>query len=479
VKQKRLSTIGILLIFLLTMIIVACGPAVPEGMEEEYEAIMAGEEDEHEEEDSHDADEGSHGEDTLSEEAVSHEDDADAAHGEGTEMTADMSAMPPISDRMPQDIVESDYTETDTGLQYYDLVEGDGASPEDGSIVEMNYAMWIEDAASGELIVIDDSFAFEKPLTFIMGSQQVFPGWEEGALDMKQGGSRMLIIPPELAFGEEGIPNAGIGPDTSVTMEIELLDIQETPTLEVLSDDEFETSDSGLKIAVLAEGTGEEEAEFGDTITVDFTIWVADSERYFTGSSTAGQPFTYPIGSGAVFPGWDEGVTGMTVGEKRQLLIPSELGLGTEGIGDIVPPNSDLLMEVELLDIVKPPEPRTATEIDEKDFEETDSGLKYYDLVEGDGDMPEEGQVVVVHYTGWLEDGTQFDSSLDRGQPIDFPIGTGSVIPGWDEGVASMKVGGVRQLVIPSDLAYGDSGAGGTIPPGATLIFEVELLELR
>jgi peptidylprolyl isomerase len=87
--------------------------------------------------------------------------------------------------------------------------------------------------------------------------------------------------------------------------------------------------------------------------------------------------------------------------------------------------------------------------------------------------------MATVHYTGWLEDGTMFDSSLMRGQPFSFPVGAGQVIPGWDEGVASMKVGGKRQLKIPADLAYGEQGAGGVIPPNAILIFEVELLDVK
>lgn len=105
-----------------------------------------------------------------------------------------------------------------------------------------------------------------------------------------------------------------------------------------------------------------------------------------------------------------------------------------------------------------------------------ESGLQYQDKALGDGDEAVAGQPVSVHYTGWLTDGTKFDSSVDRGTPFDFPLGGGRVIKGWDEGVAGMKIGGKRVLVIPAELGYGDQGAGGLIPPGATLIFEVDLL---
>jgi len=106
----------------------------------------------------------------------------------------------------------------------------------------------------------------------------------------------------------------------------------------------------------------------------------------------------------------------------------------------------------------------------------TDSGLKYQDKTIGEGDVAQAGQRVSVHYTGWLEDGTKFDSSKDRNTPFDFNLGAGQVIRGWDEGVAGMQVGGERKLTIPSDLGYGAAGAGGVIPPNATLIFDVELL---
>lgn len=109
----------------------------------------------------------------------------------------------------------------------------------------------------------------------------------------------------------------------------------------------------------------------------------------------------------------------------------------------------------------------------------TTSGLQYIDQVEGDGPSPSQGQTVVVHYTGTLTNGQVFDSSVERGKPFSFKIGVGQVIKGWDEGVGSMKVGGKRQLIIPPDLGYGSRGAGGVIPPNATLVFDVELLEVK
>jgi FKBP-type peptidyl-prolyl cis-trans isomerase len=121
---------------------------------------------------------------------------------------------------------------------------------------------------------------------------------------------------------------------------------------------------------------------------------------------------------------------------------------------------------------------RTLGTASENPVVETDSGLQYIVVAEGDGNEARAGDTVSVHYTGWLVDGNKFDSSRDRGQPFVFPLGAGRVIKGWDEGVAGMKVGGVRKLIVPPELGYGERGIG-PIPPNSTLIFEVELLEVR
>jgi len=115
-------------------------------------------------------------------------------------------------------------------------------------------------------------------------------------------------------------------------------------------------------------------------------------------------------------------------------------------------------------------ETRTTREVD---------GMTIEDIVVGDGAVAEPGKTVMVHYTGTLTDGTKFDSSLDRGTPFEFQLGAGQVIEGWDKGVDGMKVGGKRKLVIPPEMGYGPFGAGSVIPPNATLVFEVELLDVK
>ena len=131
----------------------------------------------------------------------------------------------------------------------------------------------------------------------------------------------------------------------------------------------------------------------------------------------------------------------------------------------------------QIAQVIEKPTSNTMSDDDNK-VVTTASGLKYVVLNEGTGAAPKTGQTVVVHYTGTLEDGTKFDSSRDRGQPFSFKLGVGQVIKGWDEGLSTMKVGDRRKLTIPPELGYGARGAGGTIPPNATLIFDVELLKI-
>ncbi len=236
------------------------------------------------------------------------------------------------------------------------------------------------------------------------------------------------------------------------------------------------TTASGLQYVIEEQGSGPT-PQAGDVVQVHYEGKLANG-TIFDSSYDREQPIAFPLGKGLVIPGWDEGIGLLPVGSKAKLIVPPDLAYGEFGAGGVIPPNATLYFEVELVDIL-PGSPVAPTQVAEADLTTTASGLKYYDLVSGNGPTPAPGQLVAVHYTGWLEDGTKFDSSLDWGQPFIFPVGQQTVIPGWDEGVAGMKVGSKRQLVIPPQLAYGEEGIDGVIPPNATLIFEVELVEIQ
>ena len=218
---------------------------------------------------------------------------------------------------------------------------------------------------------------------------------------------------------------------------------------------------SDLKIEELKVGTGAE-AKAGDEVRVHYTGWLTDGTK-FDSSVDRGQPFSFTLGVGMVIRGWDEGVAGMKVGGKRKLTIPAHLGYGARGAGRVIPPNATLVFEVELLGITEVP---------------AEGELVIEEVLEGKDEAAANGRTVRVHYRGCLEDGTVFDSSYERGDPIEFPLGAGMVIAGWEQGLQGLKVGGKRKLRIPYNLGYGAQGYPGVIPPYATLIFDVELVGL-
>ena len=239
-----------------------------------------------------------------------------------------------------------------------------------------------------------------------------------------------------------------------------------------LNDNKEFITESGLKYKVIKMGAGEKPVAT-DKVEVHYHGTLLDG-TVFDSSVDRGQTITF--GLNQVIKGWTEGLQLMPIGSKFKFTIPPELGYGDRDIGSI-PANSTLIFEVELFDIQKP--------FVDADFsipaEEIvlESGLRYLEHIPGSGDVTTKGNIVVVHYSGFLSDGTKFDSSHDRARPFNFTLGENRVIKGWEEGLLNMKKGAKRTLIILPELGYGSRGAGGVIPPNATLVFEVELVDFK
>jgi FKBP-type peptidyl-prolyl cis-trans isomerase len=231
------------------------------------------------------------------------------------------------------------------------------------------------------------------------------------------------------------------------------------------------TAPVGLLISDTITGEGAE-AGVGSLVELHYVGVLLDDGTEFDNSWDRGATFFVTVGAGGVIPGFDQGLMGMAEGGRRVVVIPSNLGYGSAGAGGVIPPDAAIVFAIDMVSVFSGEKP----EAPEVDAPPTD--LEITDVTIGEGDPVEAGDTITVHYHGTLLDGTVFDSSWDRGQPFTTAIGVGQVIAGWDEGMVGMRVGGRRILVIPSDLAYGESGSGGVIGPNAPLAFVVDLLAI-
>jgi len=263
------------------------------------------------------------------------------------------------------------------------------------------------------------------------------------------------------------MPGFGQAPPTTAPVTTQPTAAPAHPPMPDLGAFDFRTTSSGLKIYDYALGAGEDVTS-NAFIEFRFKAWLADG-TWWRGTPETGPGARLPV-MGTRVVGWSEGVRGRKSGGRRLLIIPPELAFG-EGGAPGVPGNATIVMDVELVGILVQMMRTKPSELTQ-----TPTGLKYADLKVGDGPSPEPDSQVTVHFSGWLEDGTVFDSSVVRGTPSTVPLS--QVIDGWQEGLLTMKVGGKRKLIVPPNLGFGEQGAM-RVPPNSTLIYEVELLAVE
>jgi peptidylprolyl isomerase len=231
----------------------------------------------------------------------------------------------------------------------------------------------------------------------------------------------------------------------------------------------------GLEYTITHEGNGPA-VKKGDRVSMLYTGKLTNDTVFDATSRRGNTPFQFKVGARQVIAGWDSIVSKLHGGDKAIMRIPAEYGYGARANGKI-PANSTLIFEVEVIDIIPAPTPWNAKG---KDTITTPSGLKVIMFNSyPDSAKPSTGKTVSVHYSGFNLDGSMFDSSVERGQPYSFPLGKGQVIKGWDEGIAMLHEGEKAKLIIPYNLAYGEAGRPPQIGPKATLIFDVELVNIK
>ena len=261
--------------------------------------------------------------------------------------------------------------------------------------------------------------------------------------------------------------------------------------------------ESGLIFIETAKGTGKK-PKVGDVVKVHFKVSELDGRTFFS-SFEQGEPMRWEAGKIFDNDGATQALNMMSVGGKATAIVPSSIGFGAQGRSQMVAPFTTLIYDFEIVSLQTKAEYDKELEKEKREAEALTSkakgeemnilaqyiksnkitvkpnasGLYYLETKAGTGEKPVAGKTVKVHYTGTLLDGTKFDSSVDRGQPLEFVLGQQQVIQGWDEGIAMMKKGGTAKLIIPSAIAYGPDGRMPSIPPSATLIFDVELVDFK
>ena len=359
---------------------------------------------------------------------------------------------------------------TPSGLHYTVMVEGKGPKPDAYAKVKVHYKGMLMDGTE-----FDSTYRRKEPFGFKLYQGRP-EGLKEGIALMNVGAKYKLFIPPALGFGNRGI-GSKIPPNAGLVYEVELISFEpgpEMPKFREGNPDAQKTTEEGLIYEVLKEGTGPSPGE-GMLVDIEFSFWTLGGELVDS-SVIRGAPWKMNVGK-AREKIFNLGTLLLKEGGRNRYVVPPELAFGKSGRGALVPPNATLVFEMELMKVYVPMEVPAFSLSPNSKLTETNTGLQYEVIREGEGESPSMGSVVSVHYAGWLEDGTLFHNSFKKGIPTTFQLSR--VIAGWTEGVQLMKPGAIYKFTIPPEIAYGDRGQPPRIPGNATLIFHIELIEVK
>jgi len=352
-------------------------------------------------------------------------------------------------------------TESGLKLTVYDLNKK-ALKCDSGDNISVHYVGKLEDGT-----VFDESYGRKQPISFNLGEGRVIKGWDEGLQYLHLGDSALFIIPADIAYGKRAVGSIPANSTLYFTVKVVALkkglkawDVSKIKKVEL---------DSGFSYAIVQKGNGDV-ITVGDKAFVQYSGYYPNGKIFDSSHLNGDKAFEFILGRHRVIEGWEKGVVGMKVGEKRRLTIPYKLAYGKNGRMPI-PPKADLIFDIELVNIEKVIYPKF--DFENKDTVTLESGLKYIISEKTDGTKITPHDQVVLQYIGLFKNGNVFDSSYDRGDSLVFNVAENKVIKGLDYGLLEVRKGEKVRFIIPYNMAYGEDGRPPLIPKKTDLIFDV------